>query len=145
VADSTSEARAGCAGGGFGGSKRSQLRGDAFPPHSVSTLYVSSGLRFKLRFKPELLALLARSYVLPVLLTADFSHHGPVWVSRGPAGPRDCAVTCRHVMSRDTYCLVSNACPGSRSNEGISVSTVFIVLVTRTVIRKSPCRSRDVT
>jgi len=121
VADSTSEARARCTGGGFGGLKRSQLRGDAFSSHSVSTLYVSSGLRFKLRFKPELLALLAQSYVLLVLLTVDFSYHRPMWVSRGPVNPRDCAVTCRHVMSRDTYCLVSNACPGSRSNEGILV------------------------
>jgi len=63
--------------------------GWGIPPRSVWTLYVSSGLRFKLRFKPELLALLAQSFVKPVLLTADFSHHGLVWVRRGPEARGD--------------------------------------------------------
>ena len=102
MADSTSEARAGCAGGGFGGSKRSQLRGDALPPHSVSTLYVSSGLRFKLRFKPELLALLAWSFVKPVLSDRGLSHVTDPCGSHRADRPDvylvTCLVTCHHVM-----------------------------------------------
>ena len=51
--------------------------GDVRPPHSVSALYASSELRFKLRFKPEPLALLARGFVKPVLLlTADVALRG---------------------------------------------------------------------
>jgi len=67
----------------------STVGGWGIPPRSVSTLYVSSGLRLKLRLKPKLLALLAGSFVKPVLLTADFSHHGLVWVRGGPEARGD--------------------------------------------------------
>jgi len=63
-----SEASEYCAGVASGvGSKRSQQVGGWESPHRpVSTLYVSSGLRFKLRFKPAPLARLAWGDVLPV-------------------------------------------------------------------------------
>ena len=59
------------------GAKRSWLGGMCVPPHSVSALYASSELRFKLRSNLSPLRYWLGAFVKPVLLlTADVALHG---------------------------------------------------------------------